>query len=138
MNILGFIAQNWDFILLIAAAVVAVVYFAFKGNKSVIMKMLDGLVTEAEMAYGGGTGPLKLAAVIEEIYPMLPTVVKMFITDKTLTKWVEDALTAAKKKWRENPALAAYVGLAVCGDAETYEGEATSEAAETFLKDSYN
>lgn len=109
MNVLEFIIANWDFILLIVAAIAAVAFFAFKGNKSVVMKMLYALVTEAEKEYGGGTGTLKLATVIGAIYPKLPAVIKLFITEATLTKWVEDALTAAKDAWKKNAAIAEYI-----------------------------
>ena len=105
MNVIEFIITNWDFILLIVAAVAAVVYAIFKGNKSIVMRMLYSLVTEAEQAYGGGTGSLKLAAVVEVIYPKLPGVIKAFISDETLVRWVEEALTAAKEAWANNPAL---------------------------------
>lgn len=109
MNVITFIVENWDFILLIAIAVAAVVFAVFKGNKSVVMSMLVALVTEAEKQYGGGTGPLKLASVIDIIYPKLPAVVKMFITDKMLIKWIDDALKIAKKKWEENASIAGYI-----------------------------
>lgn len=110
MNILNFIAQNWDFLLLIVAAAAALVFFVFKGNKSVVMKMLYALVTEAEKELGGGTGELKLASVMAEIYPKLPAVIKMFITEDTLVEWVEDALDAAKETWKQNAAIAEYIG----------------------------
>lgn len=109
MNVINFIVQNWDFILLIVAAVAAVVFSIFKGNKSVVMRMLYSLVTEAEQIYGAGTGSLKLAAVIDQIYPNLPAVIKLFITDKTLVKWVETALSTAKDAWKKNAALGEYV-----------------------------
>ena len=111
MNVLKFIAQNWDFILLIVVAVAAIVFAIFKGNKSVVMRMLYSLVTEAEQIYGAGTGSLKLAAVIDALYPSLPAVVKIFVTDETLVKWVESALAAAKETWKKNAALAEYVRL---------------------------
>lgn len=109
MNVMQFIIENWDFILLIVAAAAAIVFFAFKGNKSVVMKMLYALVTEAEREFGGGTGALKLATVIAQIYPKLPAVLKMFLSEKTLTKWVEDALVAAKEAWKQNAAIAEYI-----------------------------
>ena len=56
MNVINFILANWDFILLIVAAVAAIVFAIFKGNKSVVMKMLYAMVTEAEKNMGGGTG----------------------------------------------------------------------------------
>lgn len=109
MNVLNFIVANWDFILLIVAAAAAVLFFAFKGNKSVVMKMLYALVTEAEKELGGGTGSLKLATVIAQIYPKMPAVLKLFVSEKTLTKWVEDALAAAKEAWKQNAAIAEYI-----------------------------
>lgn len=109
MNVINFILANWDFILLIVAAVAAIVFAIFKGNKSVVMKMLYALVTEAEKEMGGGTGSLKLASVIEAIYPKLPAVIKMFITDAMLKKWVEDALVLAKEAWEKNANIAQYI-----------------------------
>ena len=104
MKVLDFIFMNWDFIVLIVAAVVAIIFAIFKGNKSVVMRMLYSLVTEAEQAYGSGTGALKLAAVIDAIYPRLPAVIKIFITDDMLVKWVETALAKAREAWKENAA----------------------------------
>ena len=109
MNVLNFIIENWDFLLLIVAAVATLVFYSFKGSKSVVMKMLYALVTEAEKELGSGTGALKLASVMATIYPKLPTVIKMFITEKTLTKWVEDALKEAKETWKKNAAIAGYI-----------------------------
>ena len=123
MNVLEFILENWDFLLLIAAALASVVYFAFKGNKSVVMKMLYALVTEAEKEYGAGTGALKLAAVIAVVYPKLPAMIKLFITEATLTKWVEDALATAKEAWKKNAALAGYIAK----PAEPVAGSPASE-----------
>ncbi len=105
MNVLNYIIANWDFILLIIAAVAAVVFAIFKGNKSVVMHMLYALVTDAETQLGGGTGSLKLAAVIDVIYPKLPAIIKTFISNDILVRWVEEALAKAKESWEKNPAL---------------------------------
>ncbi len=118
MKVITFIINHWDIITLSVAAIAAVVYAIFKGNKSIVMMMLDALVTEAERAYGGGTGTLKLASVITEIYPKLPAIIKTFISAKTLRKWVEDALKAAKKKWEQNKNLKAYIELGEQGGTE--------------------
>lgn len=109
MNVINFIIENWDFILLVAFAVAAVVYASFKGNKSVVMKMLVALVTEAEKEFGGGTGSLKLPSVMAAIYPKLPPIIKAFITEQTLTRWIEAALVAAKESWKKNAAISAYI-----------------------------
>nr|DAF88463.1 MAG TPA: holin [Siphoviridae sp. ctdHi7] len=119
MNVVNFIIANWDFILLVVAAVAAVVFAVFKGNKSVVMKMLYALVTEAEKNLGGGTGSLKLATVIETIYPKLPAVIKAFVTDAMLEKWVEEALAAAKTTWEKNAKIAEYIEKPVNENADT-------------------
>lgn len=109
MNVINFFIEHWDIITLALAAVAAVVYATFKGNKSVVMRMLYSLVTEAEKDFGNGTGSLKLSAVITEVYPKLPAIIKMFITEDILKKWVEDALDKAKKTWETNANIKAYV-----------------------------
>ena len=109
MTFVNYMAETWDYLLLIVAAVAAVVWAIFKGNKSVIMNMLFSMVTEAEKAYGGGTGELKLAQVMSWIYPKLPGFMKAFVSEATLTKWIETALEAAKAKWEENAAIGAYI-----------------------------
>lgn len=109
MSVINFVVAHWDIIALAIAAVAAIVYAVFKGNKSVVMNMLFSLVTEAERNFGAGTGALKLASVIEQVYPKLPTIIKTFISAETLVKWVEEALVLAKKKWEDNLNIQAYI-----------------------------
>lgn len=92
--------------LVIAAAVAAL---AFDGNKSIVMKMLYALVTEAEKEFGGGTGSLKLASVMTEIYPKIPAIIKIFLSDKMLANWIEEALVRAKEDWHENDKISEYI-----------------------------
>ena len=91
----------------VAAAIIGVCIF--RGNKSVVMRMLYAAVTEAEKDFGGGTGSLKLASVIAAIYPKLPAFVKVFVSEKILTRWVEQALAAAKEVWAKNANIAGYI-----------------------------
>lgn len=105
-----FIVAYWDVILLIVVVLVAALYLAFRAEKSVIFKMLYSMVTEAEKEYGGGTGSLKLAAVIERVYAKLPALLRAFIPASTLQKWIEDVLTEAKKAWESNANIATYIG----------------------------
>ena len=116
-----YIIENWAMLLLVLAAAAALVWFAYKGNKSVVMRMLYALVTEAEKNLGGGTGSLKLATVVEAIYPKLPGVIKLFISADTLEGWVEEALAAAKVEWEKNAQIAAYIA------PDTSAGEAGAE-----------
>ena len=113
MNAITFLSENWGLLLLAAFAIIMVtvaVADAFRGNKSMIMHMLYALVTEAERQYGSGTGALKLAAVIDQIYPKLPPVIRAFITDEMLIGWIEDALAAAKAEWERNIRVTEYIG----------------------------
>ena len=113
MNVFAFLSENWGLLLLASFALIMItvaVADAFRGNKSMIMHMLYALVTEAEKQYGSGTGALKLAAVIDKIYPKLPPVIRAFITDDMLIGWVEDALAAAKTEWEKNLRVSEYIG----------------------------
>ena len=92
------------------------------------MKMLFSIVTEAEKEYGGGTGILKLAEVMNKIYPKLPPIVKTFVTAERLTKWVEEALAAAKAKWESNTAIAAYIEQPAQSAQEAPQSEPDGEA----------
>ena len=128
MKIVNFILANWDILTLIVAAVAAVIFAIFKGNKSVIMRMLYSLVTEAERVFGGGTGEQKLAAVVDWIHPRLPAIIKLFVTDKMLVRWIEKALTVAKEAWANNPELIAQLGHDATDGAQ--DAEKSDEAAE--------
>lgn len=109
MNILNAIVKHWDIITLILAAILVIVFAVFRGNKGVVMRILYAAVTQAEREFGSGTGSLKLAAVIEAVYPKLPAVVKLFVTAERLTKWIELALVEAKRAWETNSNIAAYI-----------------------------
>lgn len=105
MEYLKFIVENWDNILLIAATL-AVLFFAIaKKRWDLLQEILFGLVTEAEREYGGGTGALKRAKVIEWLYPQLPASIQTLITKDRLDQMIDEALTAAQKKWERNPTL---------------------------------
>lgn len=109
MTILNFILAYWDSILLVLVLIGIVLFLIFKGEKSVINKIIYRVVTELEREYGGGTGVLKLAAAIDIVYPKLPAIIRLFVTANTLQRWIEEGLTAAKETWAKNVALAQYI-----------------------------
>ena len=106
---LEFIINYWEFILLAILITAALIYIIFRGEKSVALKMLYSMVTEAEKEYGGGTGVLKLAAVVEKLYPMLPVLVRTFVSANTLQKWIEIVLAEAKETWEKNANISTYI-----------------------------
>ena len=105
MSILNFLAANWDSVAVVVVVIAAVVFLIIKKQWSLLDRMLFALVTWAEREYGGGTGNLKLAAVIEKVYPHIPAVIRLFISTATLEAMIEKALAEAKKRWDQNPAL---------------------------------
>lgn len=107
MNIINFLVANWDSVLVVVIVAAVVVFLIVKKQWAVLDKMLFALVTWAEREYGGGTGNLKLAAVIEKIYPRIPAVIRIFITPDALVRLIEKALEQAKLEWGQNPALLA-------------------------------
>lgn len=129
MNILNFLLANWDSVLIVIAFIVLCIVLIAKGKKSVVYKILYSLVTEAEKQYGGGTGTLKQAAVIDWVYERLPAVVKLFITAATLEKWVDDALTKAKSDWEKNANIKGYIesGQTITLTAATIENMAAEK-----------
>lgn len=94
-----------SYIFMIALVLASLVYAIYRKDYNIVKKMIFSLVTEAEKAYGGGTGVLKLASVITAIYPKLPKIFKTLVTEKKLVQIIEDVLTEAKKKWDSNKKL---------------------------------
>lgn len=109
MGIINFLVSNWDSILIVVCLAVALGFLYVKGQKNIVYKILYSLVTEAERQFGGGTGELKQAYVIEKIYNALPAVLKTFLTAERLGKWVDEGLEAAKEKWAQNSSVSGYI-----------------------------
>jgi hypothetical protein len=109
MNILKFLLFNWDSVLLVLAVIAAAVFAVARKQYAILDRIILALVTEAEKKYGGGTGAVKLAAVIDWVYPKIPAVVRLFITPAQIEKLIERVLTEAKDRWGKNPNLAAYI-----------------------------
>ena len=105
MKILEFLAFNWDSVAVVVVAIAFIVVLIVKKQWAVLDQILFALVTWAEREYGGGTGNLKLAAVIERVYPNIPAIIRLFVSTAALEKLIEKALEEAKLRWEKNPAL---------------------------------
>ncbi len=75
----------------------------FKGKKEESKKIILSLVIEAEQKFGAGTGALKFAFVIGFVYPKLPKIVRLFITENALDSMIESALTLLKTELQPVP-----------------------------------
>jgi|GEM_PF-1759159 len=71
------------------AVLLVLLYF---GQVEAVKKILLSLVIEAEAIYGSGTGELKYNYVLGKTYTMLPSVIKMFVTEKMLDGLLEVAV----------------------------------------------
>jgi hypothetical protein len=112
MIILNFLLSYWDSVLVVVAATGGIIFLIAKKQYAILDRIIFALVTEAEKQYGGGTGAVKLAAVIDWVYPKIPAIIRLFITAPQLTKIIERVLAEAKTKWNMNPSISTYLGKA--------------------------
>lgn len=109
MNVLTFLAKNWDSVLVVVAFLALVVVLIKRGETKIFQKILFNLVTQAEKQFGSGTGSLKYAAVADWIYQRIPAVLKLLFTSSDIEKMIEAALEEAKKAWGANENLKGYI-----------------------------
>ena len=84
MNVLTFLAKNWDSVLVVVAFLAAVVVLIKRGETKILKQILFNLVTQAEKQFGSGTGSLKYAAVADWIYQRIPAVLKLLFTSSDI------------------------------------------------------
>ena len=109
MNVLAFLAANWDSVLVVVAFLALVVALIKRGETKILKQILFNLVTQAEKQFGSGTGSLKYAAVADWIYQRIPAVLKLLFTSSDIEKMIEAALEEAKKAWGANENLKGYI-----------------------------
>ncbi|MDD3041254.1 hypothetical protein [Bacteroides sp.] len=127
MDILRFIGTYWHDILVV---LILLVSFGFAIKKwwpnwqamssaekvAYVSRLLQnlipialGLVTDAEAQYGGGTGKIKRAYVIDELYSRIPDEFKPYVTEQNLDAILTKALDEAKVLWEENTQIKALI-----------------------------
>ena len=109
MNVLTFLAKNWDSVLVVVAFLALVVVLIKRGETKILKQILFNLVTQAEKQFGSGTGSLKYAAVADWIYQRIPAVLKLLFTSSDIEKMIEAALEEAQKAWGANENLKGYI-----------------------------
>ena len=109
MNVLTFLAKNWDSVLVVVAFLALVVVLIKRGETKILKQIPFNLVTQAEKQFGSGTGSLKYAAVADWIYQRIPAVLKLLFTSSDIEKMIEAALEEAKKAWGANENLKGYI-----------------------------
>ena len=109
MNVLAFLAANWDSVLVVVAFLALVVVLIKRGETKILKQILFNLVTQAEKQFGSGTGSLKYAAVADWIYQRIPAVLKLLFTSNDIEKMIEAAWEEAKTAWGANENLKGYI-----------------------------
>lgn len=98
--------MNWDIIMnnieiiLALIGVIALVAMWVMGKKEIVKSVLLQFVIDAEAKYGSGTGAIKHDTVVGWIKAKFPTLF-LFISDKTLDKWIEDVVQYIKENLGE-------------------------------------
>ena len=94
-----FITNNIQIILAVIGIVILVILWVI-GKKDIVKSVLLQLVIDAEAKYGSGTGAIKHDTVVGWIKAKFPTLF-LFISDKTLDKWIEDVVQYVKSELGE-------------------------------------
>lgn len=89
---LSWCASNWASILVGVLFVVACYILIKKGYKQNVAIMCLFLVNKAEEKFGAGTGEIKYEWVLSHLYPVLPPVLKFFITENEIDDAIENAV----------------------------------------------
>jgi hypothetical protein len=105
MKLILLLAANWDSALAVAVLTAAVSFTVVKRRWDLLDPVIFSLVTWAEREYGTGTGALKLAMVIQRLYPYIPAVIRPFLGRQKLEDMINNALVGIKKAWEKNPRL---------------------------------
>lgn len=121
-----FIITHWASLLVLLAVIITIIILLLRGKKDIAAKIIYSLVTEAEKIYGGGTGSVKFAYVVEKAYSYMPTILKLFITYEGLKKLIEKVLTEAKVKWAEEAGIVNYIK-----QTEAFTAELVVDASKT-------
>jgi hypothetical protein len=99
MNIVSFISTNGSDMAIGITVLFALLYFIFiiKNHKAVLCKVALALVAQAEKEYGGGTGAIKYAVVVAQLYKCVPLIVRPFVSEAMLGEIVDEAVKTLQK-----------------------------------------
>lgn len=104
-----FLNDNLLGIGIILVLIAVLIFLYLRGNKKIVSKILYSLVTEAEKNFGNGTGEVKQASVICRLYEVLPPLIRLLVSERTLETWVDKAVETAKERWAKNANIESYI-----------------------------
>lgn len=91
-------------IVVVLLIVAAVLCFVAKGRyRKYAKQILLTLVIAAEKKFGGGTGEVKFASVVDAFYDKMPVILKILFTEKEIANMIEEAVDKMKEILANNP-----------------------------------
>lgn len=99
---------NLSSILVVLVFIIGLLFLYKKGKKEFVRQVVLSLVVQAEKALGSGTGELKYAMVVENVYKMLPPILKLLISQKELDNMIEDGVEYLKEYLNQGKDLLGY------------------------------
>jgi len=105
---LDFIKMNLSSILVVLVFIIGLLFLYKRGKKEFVRQAVLSLVVQAEKALGSGTGELKYAMVVENIYKMLPSILTLLISKKELDRLIEDGVQYMKEYLSKDKDLLGY------------------------------
>ena len=100
------IFANLDLILAAIVVVISAIILARRGQLNMLRELILSLVVGAEIDYGGGTGEIKKAEVMKQVYELLPSLSKLVISENEISNLIESAKSEMDKLASENEAAA--------------------------------
>lgn len=105
---LNFIKLNLSSILVVLLLIIGLLFIYKRGKKDFVRQVVLSLVVQAEKALGSGTGELKYAMVVEELYKVLPFILTVLISKRELTNIIEGSVQYLKDYLKKDKNLLGY------------------------------
>lgn len=114
-----FIQSNLPSIITILVIIVGLTLLYKAGKKDLVKNIVLALVVQAEKGLGSGTGELKYAMVINNLYDKLPFILRFLYSKKEIDAFIEQSVQKLKEILSKGITLTGY-------DDEKYIDEITN------------
>lgn len=105
---LDFIKVNISSIMVVLITLIGLLFIYKRGKKDFVRQVVLSLVVQAEKALGSGTGELKYAMVVENVYKVLPFILTILISKKELDNIIENSVKYLKEYLKKDKDLLGY------------------------------
>lgn len=105
---LEFIKLNLSSIMVVLLFAIGLLFIYKRGKKEFVKQVVLSLVVQAEKTLGSGTGELKYAMVVENVYKILPYILRLLISKKELDRLIEDGVQYMKQYLSKDKDLLGY------------------------------